>query len=231
MSANKDWLSHNHEELYEQSRQTVEYLTVDANRNRIGFAEGTLQGQWLDQTLIPAGSAFATAYEAWQNPATRTAVISVTMYEAERAFKSLYRKLYIGFLKNSPLVTDADLVAMGLPERGSGARTAPQPPVTVPAYEARMPSPGVVEIHFRDAGAGRKAKPARIHGVEIAWAVLDNTPVGWNELTHSSFDTRTPFRLTFEGDRRGKRVYFALRWENTRGEKGPWSNIGEAVIP
>jgi hypothetical protein len=30
---------------------------------------------------------------------------------------------------------------------------------------------------------------------------------------------------------RGKTVYFALRWENTRGEKGPWSEIMSAIIP
>jgi hypothetical protein len=35
----------------------------------------------------------------------------------------------------------------------------------------------------------------------------------------------------FENDQRGKTVYFALRWENTRGEKGPWSAIQIAIIP
>jgi hypothetical protein len=30
---------------------------------------------------------------------------------------------------------------------------------------------------------------------------------------------------------RGKKLYFALRWENTRGEKGPWSEIHSTIIP
>jgi hypothetical protein len=30
---------------------------------------------------------------------------------------------------------------------------------------------------------------------------------------------------------RGKRIYFRARWENNRGEKGPWSEIGESIIP
>jgi hypothetical protein len=89
----------------------------------------------------------------------------------------------------------------------------------------------VVEIHFRDADSDRKAKPAGVHGVEVAWAVLDATPENWEELTHSSFDTHTPLVLSFERDQRGKTLYFALRWENTTGEKGHWSDIQSAIIP
>jgi hypothetical protein len=28
-----------------------------------------------------------------------------------------------------------------------------------------------------------------------------------------------------------KTLYYALRWENTRGEKGLWSEIGMAIAP
>jgi hypothetical protein len=31
--------------------------------------------------------------------------------------------------------------------------------------------------------------------------------------------------------RSGKKIYFILRWENTRGKKGLWSEIVSAVIP
>jgi hypothetical protein len=54
---------------------------------------------------------------------------------------------------------------------------------------------------------------------EIAWIISDVPPTKWEELIHSNFDTRSPFILSFENDQRGKTVYFALRWENTRGEK------------
>jgi hypothetical protein len=53
----------------------------------------------------------------------------------------------------------------------------------------------------------------------------------WSELTHSTFCTRAPLRLTFNGNERGKTLYFATRWENTRSVKGPWSEIMEAIIP
>jgi hypothetical protein len=39
-------------------------------------------------------------------------------------------------------------------------------------------------------------------------------------MTHSAVNTHSPCTFIFEHDQRGKTVYFALRWENTRGEKG-----------
>jgi hypothetical protein len=61
--------------------------------------------------------------------------------------------------------------------------------------------------------------------------ISDVPMVDANELVHSVFDTRTPFTLEFGGHERGKTVYFALRWENTRGQKGHWSPIQSAIIP
>ncbi|MDR0609502.1 MAG: hypothetical protein LBG58_15030, partial [Planctomycetaceae bacterium] len=63
------------------------------------------------------------------------------------------------------------------------------------------------------------------------WAILDTPPTKISDLTHSSFDTRSPLTLEFDEDQRGKCVYFCLRWENTRGIKGPWSEIISAIIP
>jgi hypothetical protein len=119
---------------------------------------------------------------------------------------------------------------MGLPIHKT-THTPAREPTTVPEAEVKLPSPGVVEIHFRDAESDRRAKPEGVHGAEIAWAILPAPTVDWKELNHSTFDTHTPQRLTFDGTERGKTVYFALRWENTRGEKGPWSEIMNAIIP
>jgi hypothetical protein len=92
-------------------------------------------------------------------------------------------------------------------------------------------SPATLTIHFHDHGSEKKAKPKGVHGAEAAWEILDTPPTDWSQLTHSVFDTNSPLVLTFNGDQRGKTLYFAMRWENTRGEKGPWSDIMSAIIP
>jgi hypothetical protein len=61
--------------------------------------------------------------------------------------------------------------------------------------------------------------------------VISDEPVeSLGKLSHSTFDTKTPLFLEFDREDRGKRVYLAMRWENTRGEKGPFSPIVSAVI-
>ncbi|MDR0668043.1 MAG: hypothetical protein LBF90_05435, partial [Prevotellaceae bacterium] len=104
-------------------------------------------------------------------------------------------------------------------------------PTTYVSSTVELPGPGRVIIHFRDAGSDRKAKPHGVHGAEIAWGLLDARPEDPTELPHSSFDTHSPFTLDFEGHDRHKTLYFALRWENTIGEKGPWNDIEETVVP
>lgn len=228
---NQDWLPKNHEALYNQAKQTMDYLTASGNPVRMGFGADSPQGEWLTDTFDVAYTTFITAYTAWSNPAQRTPVKTAALTDAETAFKPLYRQLYTGFLKGNPFVTDADLVAMGLPQRSSGGHTPVPVPTTVPETEVRLPAPATVEIHFRDEGERGFAKPKGVHGAEICWAILDAPPAHWKDLTNSSFDTHTPLRIEFDIAERGKTLYFVIRWENTRGEKGPWSEIQMAIIP
>jgi hypothetical protein len=134
-------------------------------------------------------------------------------------------------LKDNPAVTDDDLNHMGLPTRSSGRHPAP---VATEAPDADVETSTIAHltIHFFEKGSNhKKGKPAGQHGAEIRWAMLDTPPARWDELVHSEIDTNSPFTLQFENDQRGKTVYYALRWENTRGEKGPWSEIQSAIIP
>jgi hypothetical protein len=173
---------------------------------------------------------FENALAVVENPATRTKVTVQEKNSIRKAVKGKTRFILKAFVTYNPAVTDVDRDAMGLPIHKTG-RTPVPVILTVPFAEVELPSQAVVEIHFRDSESPRRAKPAGAHGVEIAWAVLETPPEDWKELIHSSFDTKTPYRLTFDGAERGKFLYFALRWENTRGEKGPWSGIYNTIIP
>jgi hypothetical protein len=68
---------------------------------------------------------------------------------------------------------------------------------------------------------------------EAAMTELHTKKARWDAAYKKADDpaTRTPFTLEFSGHERGKTVYFALRWENTRGEKGHWSPIQNAIVP
>jgi hypothetical protein len=226
MAYKKDWIKSTYETLYTQCLITIAYL--DGHLGAFGI-NGT-SAAWINNVFKPIWQAYANAFLAWQNPSTRTPGIIATLQDARAAFVPLYRELYI-MLKALPTVTDNDLIAMDLPKRSNAKPTPAPDPTTVPEATVQTPSPAVVEIHFRDRDSKSKGKPAGVHGAEIAWAILETMPEDWSALTNSSFDTHTPLTLTFSGTERGKHLYFSLRWENTRGVKGNWSEIYETVIP
>jgi hypothetical protein len=232
MNTTHDWLPKNHEALYDKGQQTWEYLTLSPNRERMGFDTTSPQGVWLDSDYVPKFQAFVSAFDAWKNPADRTPAMTRLLEMVEKVYRVSYRQLYTGFLKNSPLVTDKDLFEMGLPERHTGGGTPAPVAKTYPEFHIDSGTICRLIIHFYDLGKKKsKAKPPGQHGAEIRWMISETPMVDANELVNSSFDTRTPFTLEFGGHERGKLVYFALRWENTRGEKGPWSKIMSAIIP
>ncbi|MDR2065314.1 MAG: hypothetical protein LBP85_06375 [Prevotellaceae bacterium] len=233
MTTHKDWLPKNHEALYNQATQTKNYLTNTAVRVRIGISATTPIGKWYDEEFVPKYNDFAAAFANWQNPAERTPTKTLKLAEAEEAFKETYRKLYTGVLRENPLVTDDDLNSMGLPLHSSGGRTPSPVPDSNPDADIDTSQIRRIKIHFyEDTGAHKKAKPAGVHGAEVRWQVFDTQQeVHIDDLINSSFDTNSPLTIDFNDSQRGKFFYFALRWENTRGEKGPFGPILNAIIP
>jgi hypothetical protein len=150
---------------------------------------------------------------------------------ARDALKDATRKYVNEFLKYNSAITSDDRVRLGL-RIPDTKRTPVHVPVTTPRVTTTHPDPCIVAFIVSDSVSKRKTKPAGVRGFELVWIILDTAPTTCEQLIHSSFSTRvrTPFRITFSGDERGKTLYFAVRWENTRGEKGPWSNIMNTII-
>ncbi len=51
-----------------------------------------------------------------------------------------------------------------------------------------------------------------------------------SELTFLAVDTRAPYLSEYPGGDGGKMAHYMLRWINTRGETGPWSETVSATI-
>jgi hypothetical protein len=58
-----------------------------------------------------------------------------------------------------------------------------------------------------------------------------NTLISGEELPHSRFTRRKKELFDFPQEDRGKTIYFCVRYENAKGEPGPWGPIFSAVIP
>ena len=148
---------------------------------------------------------------------------------ARDAFQDTIRPL-VRRLQASPDVDDAERAAMGItvPDREGAPEGPPKsrPVVTVDTSQRLQHT-----IAFADeATPTRKAKPAGVLGAEIWVKIGDPPPTDPKELSFLSTDTRTPYVAHFNGDTAGQTAHYMLRWVNTTGEKGPWSETASATI-
>jgi hypothetical protein len=174
---------------------------------------------------------FTDAYNIAHNPATRTKVSIQRRVDARKVLEKYTREIVNEYISKNHLLTNGDRETLGLPIPKT-TRTPSPIAVKYPAIEININVLRQITIYFFPLGGRRRsAKPEGQTAVEIRWRISDTPIVDINELTQSSIDMRSPFTMKFEGHDRGKIVYFALRWLNTRGEPGPWTNVISTVIP
>ncbi|MDR1414709.1 MAG: hypothetical protein LBI96_02770 [Odoribacteraceae bacterium] len=165
------------------------------------------------------------------DPATRTKVTVRKRINARAALEKEIRQDVMEFIASNRLVNAEHKVELGLHNRKP---TRELPPVAdyPPGYRVSFPAIFDVMIDFYDSKSARHHRKAPgQHGVEIRWGLDAAGVVDADDLQHSSFDTRPPFLLRFPGQDQGKTLAFALRWENSRGEKGPWTSIARVTVP
>jgi hypothetical protein len=228
MSSADDWMARSHEGLFDQANQTADYLTGDVLM-RIGITGPILE--WYNTEFLPGQVRYNAVFANWRNPAERTPAKQAALEDEEKKFRKVYRQFYNGYMKGNPLVTNEDLVSAGLPRRHEGGNVPVKVPTTLVVVTVDTSKPGRVGFHFRDEQMGGNAKPEGVHGGELVSAILDTPPTDWSQLIHSVFFTRTPGELVFTGEQRSRTLYYAMRWENTRGQKGPWCQIQSVIIP
>jgi hypothetical protein len=177
----------------------------------------------------PMISAYENALAKAQDPNSGVAD-TLEKNETRDTLKKATRIYVKEHLEYNSLITDEERLHMGLPVHDPHPTPASDPH-TYPLLSTKLPAPGVVEIHAVDSESRRRAKPAGVHGFEVKTAILETPATDWAQLTDSIFFTRTPGQISFSGAQRGKMLSLAARWENTRGVKGPWSEIITVIIP
>jgi hypothetical protein len=205
-------------------RNLLNYVKLNAYRwNITTIAEDFKKFQTLEED-------FESAYARAIDPNRGKADV-LLKNETRDALEKCTRKFVKEHLTFNSLVSDVDREKMDLPIHKTTLTPAPVAK-DVPYSEVDINVLRRLTIHFfASAEKKSKAKPEGQHGVEFAWIVSEVPITNVKDLIHSSFGTHSPKTFEFDDEDRAKRFYFALRWENTRGEKGPYSEIASAIIP
>jgi hypothetical protein len=124
-------------------------------------------------------------------------------------------------------------------------------PVPAPAGQASgeisYPGPHLHLVHLKPL-AGTANDPRAEYGYRIYYGVLPpggasaeeaarthrylmRPAVSGEDLPTSQFTRRSRELFDFPAEDSGKTAYFCVRYENAKGQKGPWGPLFSAVIP
>jgi hypothetical protein len=200
------------------------FITVaTANQATLGLTAGQLAAVQAQATVWE--QALATHFTAKAQAKASTQA----KYRERGTLTGLVRPL-VTMIQALPDVKDSQRHTLGMTV-SSTARAA----VAVPTSR---PLAVVIDTSTRlrhtitfvdDAGTVRRAKPRGVIGCEI-WIKIGETSPTTGELRYLATATRSPYVAEFDGADGGQTAFYMLRWVNTRGERGPWSQTFGATI-
>jgi hypothetical protein len=176
-------------------------------------------------------TAFNAAMAAAGNAETRTAAAVLKKTQARTALEECTRQFVAEFLVRNRLVTDEDRQNMRVPIHKK-THTRAGIPTTFPILKRFIYlASRVYELFVQDSVHEGRARPDQVRGFEVGYLTgVAGLTVVPEMFTHSLFFTTSPARINFPPEAIGLTLYVAFRWENTRGEKGPWSEVYRLVI-
>ncbi|HEY5043936.1 MAG TPA: hypothetical protein VIK53_18340 [Verrucomicrobiae bacterium] len=197
------------------------YLT--ANTAALGLTPNDLA------PLTAAAAGWAAAFPASETAQAAASAAAVSKDHARATAEAVARPL-VQQLQASPLVTDAQRQLMKITVRAT-TRTRASVPATAPMAIVDTSQRLQHIIDFRDSSSPKsKAKPAGVAGCEIWNKVGSPAPTDISQMAYVATDTATPYLAAYTGAQAGQTACYWLRWVNTRGEKGPWSEPVSATI-
>jgi len=145
-----------------------------------------------------------------------------------------------------PPLTEADWVSLGL-RLPDTTPTTIGPPTSVVTAEISYPHKNALSL-FITPLAGHRYDNRADWGFRIYFGVLPHTgdiseemmierqylrrpPQNPEELTASHFTRRKRDLIEFPYDNSGKQCFICVRYENSKGDKGPWGPMGSSFIP
>lgn len=179
--------------------------------------------------LDPQRSRWNTAIGVFQDPGKRTPPVVQEKNDARAEYEPVLRTFIQGYLMHNPLVTDADRLKMELPIYDRKPTPAPVPE-TRPEIEVDFAQIARHVLHVRDSKSKGSGRPPHVIGFEIWRRIGGDTEPVTREMHLVEQAVHSPHTLEYEFEERGKRIWYRTRWVNTRGEKGPWSEIVSAII-
>jgi hypothetical protein len=203
--------------------------------NLTSYVDGRVTaGAW---THIPAEKVTAlkghntdwhTAYAKTLGP--HTSVDTEEKNDRRKVAEGFVRPFVQQYLKFEP-VTNEDRTAMNLHNRDTTRSPIGKPATRALITDLKALGGFQVEVRFRDEAApDSHAIPYGYNGCLLNYTWGLEKVMDYSLLKETKLMTRNPWTLDFPPEGEGKFLSCATRWQNERGELGPWGDIQHIVI-
>ena len=150
--------------------------------------------------------------------------------QAQKTLTGEVRYVIQRYLRRQSNVSDADLLAMGIPPIDH-TRTPHFTVTATVAIEFRPSVPFTIVVDFWQAALSHsRARPKGFTGAVFLWNIGEEMPTNTEDYKHHELITRRLHRFSFDAEHRGKRVWFTACWQNARGIRGEWCPPVSTVI-
>lgn len=177
-------------------------------------------------------TAVNTALDAWisifplaRNENLRSKLIIANKNSARDSLITLLRSIYADIPQS--ILTAQDRITFGLDEKNTSRSLNPKP-TTHPIGKININNRLQHTISYTDQD-GSIGKPHGVRGCQI-WFTMDANITSQANLRYLASSSVSPYVHKFDVPDVGKTVQYWLRWENTRGETGPWSPVLNAIV-
>ena len=231
-----DWLPGKRVEQLAMAKNWISIL----NKNAVKWSVPNSVETELEGLMEEAQDELADAMSAG-----RTAVTTAKCKAAFDKLTAKMRDIKDRYYKKPPLA-DPDYISLGLKPKDT-IKTPVPPPTGQAEANITYPGPHLLMLHIKPL-AGTTVDPRADYGYRIYYGLLPPggatteqatgpkryltkaSPVG-QDLPHSKFTKRQKELFDFPSDDSGKTVYFCIRYENSKGQAGPWGPVCQAIIP
>ena len=196
---------------------------VNANLADFGLVAGDVAALNAAQTVWDAAFPLVA-------PAVLAASAATQAKTTARDALSAVVRALVKLIQAQPSVSDESKQAIGITV-STGIKTSVAVPSTAPIGRIELLNRLEHTLNFADSTTPTsKAKPAGVRGCQVWLKIGTAPPASASELHFLATDTRSPYVAQFDAADAGKTAYYWLRWENTKGETGPWSAAVSATI-
>jgi hypothetical protein len=181
----------------------------------------------VDETLIQIDGFLVARVAYKENNSSKN---RLAKDDAKENAKHAMRNFANTSIRYNPLMRPEEKLVYGIRPTDNTMTPHPEPTVRPDIVVENTHNRFEHKIRAFSSENGKETKPTGVHGVRYGWQIGGEKPASGENLPKTKFSRKANYIITHTEADKGKAVYYAVCYENSSGDEGPWSPVEEAMI-